>query len=83
MSISPKQIKETFYNTYEAGKLLGLTSDTVKRYCNADPPRIVGHKLFGEEGQWFIPQSSIDKYLTQESRLGRKKTCQQNGHRKK
>lgn len=83
MSISPKQVTETFYNTDEAGKLLGLATDTVKRYCNADPPRIFARKLFGEEGQWFIPQSSIDKYLKQESRLGRKKACHQNGHRKK
>lgn len=77
MSINPQQLKETHYTTREAAKLLHVTADTVKRYCNQDPPRIKARKLFGPTGPWYIPQSAIDKYLSQSSDTGRPKAGQQ------
>ena len=73
MSITPKKARETWYSTREAAALLNVTADTVKRYCNQSPPRIKAEKLFGEDGPWFIPQSSIDKYISTESSGGRPK----------
>lgn len=88
MSINPQKLKETHYTTREAADLLKVTQDTVKRYCNMEPiPRIKATKLFGEHGPWYIPQSSIDKYLREQSDLGRPKksarTHHHNGRRKR
>lgn len=82
MSIPPQRLKETHYNTREAGKILKVTADTVKRYCNQNPPRIKGKKLFGERGPWFISRSAIEKYLTEESSTGRPKASRYRNGRK-
>lgn len=83
MAVSPSTIKEAHFNTEEAAKLLGLQTDTVKRYCNQYPPRIEGHKPFGEKGPWLIPQSAIDKYLAEESGIGRPKKARIAAQRQK
>lgn len=59
---------EKYYTTSQAAKILRVTADTVKRYCNQSPPRIKGEKI-GRE--WLIPKSSIDKYMADESDNGR------------
>lgn len=57
-------------DTAEAGKRLGIDADTVKRYCNASPPRIKGTK-FGRS--WMIHKDEIARYSKEESTLGRPK----------
>lgn len=83
MSIDPQTLKEKHYSTSEAAKLLRVKHDTVRRYCNADPPRIKARKLFGKTGLWYIPQSEIDKYLAEESSTGRPKQAQRRNGRHK
>ena len=57
-------------DTAEAGKKLGLDPDSVKRYCNSDPPRLNGVK-FGRS--WMIHKDEIARYSAEESQLGRPK----------
>lgn len=59
---------EKYFTTAQAAKILHVTPDTVKRYCNQDPPRIGGEKV-GRD--WMIPKSSIDKYLADAGDMGR------------
>ncbi len=79
MAINPQKLKEIHYTTREAATLLSVTPDTVKRYCNQDPPRIKATKLFGKRGPWYIPQSSIKRYLAEESSTGRPKSAKCSG----
>lgn len=81
MSVDPRKLKETHYTTREAAKLLRVKQDTVKRYCNQDPPRIKAVKLFGQDGPWYIPQSAIDKYLADTNDMGRPKLGRRNGRK--
>lgn len=71
----PIKFTERYYNTKEAAKILHVTPDTVKRYCNADPPKIAAEKI-GRD--WMIPKSSLYKYIREESDFGRPR----NRHRK-
>ena len=59
---------EKYYTTGQAAKILRVTADTVKRYCNQDPPRIKGEKM-GRD--WFISKTSLDEYMADESETGR------------
>lgn len=59
---------EKYYTTKQAAKLLHVDPDTVKRYCNAAPPKIKAEKV-GRD--WMIPKSSLDKYMADENELGR------------
>lgn len=61
---------EKYYTTGQAAKILRVAPDTVKRYCNQYPPRIIGEKV-GRD--WMIPKSEIDKYLAEENDMGRPK----------
>lgn len=58
--------------------MLGVTADTVKRYCNQDPQRIKGRKLLGDAGPWCIPKSAIDEYRREASTVGRPKKLRTN-----
>jgi excisionase family DNA binding protein len=53
---------EPYLTTAEAAALLGLETETVKRYCNMTPQRIHGEK-FGNG--WMIPESAIKDYQRQ------------------
>jgi hypothetical protein len=59
-----------YLNTADAAAKLGLDTDTVKRYCNAKPPRLKGIKL-GKS--WLIPKAEIERYRKEESSRGRPK----------
>ena len=84
VSITPGSFDEVHYTTSEAAKMLGVTADTVKRYCNQRPQRIKGRKLLGRSGPWFIPKSAIDDYKSQSSDTGRPKESQRaNGRQHK
>lgn len=61
---------EKYFTTKQAAKILRVTPDTVKKYCNQDPPRINGEKV-GRD--WMIPKSEIDKYLADDNDTGRPK----------
>lgn len=61
---------EKYLTTAQAAKILRITTDTVKRYCNQRPQRIKGEKI---GHSWMIPKSAIDEYLTEESDTGRPK----------
>lgn len=50
---------ENYVTTAVAAERLGLTQDTVKRYCNSDPQRIRGEKI---GSSWMIPESAIEEY---------------------
>ena len=80
MSIAPGSFDEVHYTTAEAAKLLGLTADTVKCYCNRK--QIRGRKLAGESGPWFVPKSAIDEYRKEASDTGRPKKCQNSTNHK-
>lgn len=72
MSVAIK-FTEKYFTTAEAASLLGVETDTVKVYCNSDPPRIRGEKI----GHiWMIPESEIKRYKREESTLGRPKNSQ-------
>lgn len=61
---------EKYLTTNQAARVLRVTPDTVKRYCNQDPPRIKAEKV-GRD--WLIAKSELDKYLSEESDIGRPK----------
>lgn len=61
---------EKYLTTAQAAKILRVTTDTIKRYCNQDPQRIRGEKI---GHSWMIPKSAIDEYLAEENELGRPK----------
>ena len=62
--------KQKYLTTAEAAEKLCLTADSVKVYCNSDPPRLnalkVGHS-------WLIPLQEIKRYLTETNEHGRPK----------
>jgi len=62
------EIRGKYYNCQQAGALLGLDPDTVRRYCNSDPPRLFGEKI-GRD--WLIPQSEIVRYKKERRDQGR------------
>ena len=80
VSIAPDSLDEVHYSTREAAKLLGVTPDSVKCYCNRKQLR--GRKLLGKTGPWFIPKSAIEEYKKESSGTGRPKECQRNGNHK-
>jgi hypothetical protein len=80
VSIAPGSLDEVHYSTREAAKLLGVTADTVKCYCNRK--QLKGRKLLGTTGPWFIPKSAIEAYRRDIADTGRPKKCQQNGRHK-
>lgn len=55
----PIKYTEKYLTTAEAAAELGLTTDTVKRYCNAPEPRIKGEKV---GNGWMIPRSAIEEF---------------------
>ena len=61
---------EKYLTTAQAAKLLRVTTDTVKRYCNQEPQRIKGEKV---GNGWLIPRSAIDEYMAEENTMGRPK----------
>lgn len=64
----PIKIVGKYYNTEEAGKLLGLDAETVRRYCSLSPPKIRGEKL-GRD--WMIPAKEVDRYKADRRNPGR------------
>lgn len=69
MSVAIK-FTEPYYDTAQAAALLGVDTDTVKKYCNSKPPRLKGEK-YGRS--WMIPKSEIERYKREESAVGRPK----------
>ncbi len=61
---------EKYFTTAQAAKMLRVTTDTVKKYCNQKPQRIKGEKV---GNGWLVPKSAIDEYLATESDTGRPK----------
>lgn len=57
-----------FFTVDEAAAELGLTVDSVRRYCNATKPKLIAQK-FGRE--WFIPKSEISRYRRERNAVGR------------
>lgn len=71
MSVAIK-FTEQYYTTAEAAELLGVNTDTVKVYCNSDPPRLKAEKI----GYiWMIPESEIERYRKEKSERGRPKNA--------
>lgn len=68
------EIVGKYYSCPEASELLGLDADTVRRYCNCDPPRLVAEKI-GRD--WLIPKEEIDRYKKERRDPGRPP---ENGH---
>jgi excisionase family DNA binding protein len=68
--MAPVSIKysEKYLTTAQAAKELGLTTDTVKRYCNQEPQRIKGEKV---GNSWMIPESEVEKFERDEYGRGR------------
>jgi len=62
------EFSEKYYTTAEAAKMLHVTPDTVKRYCNQDPQRLKGIKV---GNGWMIPRSEIKAYIANEGDQGR------------
>ncbi len=61
---------EKYYTTAEAADAMGVSTDTVKKYCNCKPQRLKGEKV----GYiWLIPKSEVRRYLKEESDIGRPK----------
>lgn len=50
---------EDYLTTAAAAEELGLTTDTVKKYCNCTPQRIEGTKV---GNNWMVPRSAIEKF---------------------
>lgn len=69
MSVAIK-FTEDYYTTSEAAAELGISTDTVKKYCNCSPQRLKAEKV---GSIWMIPQSEIDRYQNEESATGRPK----------
>lgn len=66
----PITFSEKYFTTAEAAEALGVSTDTVKKYCNCEPQRIKGEKV----GYiWLIPKSEVRRYLKEESATGRPK----------
>jgi excisionase family DNA binding protein len=61
---------EKYFTTAQAAAKLGVDTDTVKRYCNAEPPRLRAEKV---GTIWMIPESEIKRYRKEESGVGRPK----------
>ncbi len=61
---------EKYLTTAQAARILRVTTDTVKKYCNQTPQRIKGEKI---GNGWLIPKSAVDEYLSMESDTGRPK----------
>lgn len=61
-------IEGVFFSVDEAAVELGLTVDSVRRYCNAAKPKIFAKKI-GRE--WFIPKSEISRYCRERNAVGR------------
>jgi excisionase family DNA binding protein len=57
-----------FISTEDAAKLLELSVDTVRRYCNHQKPKIFGKKI-GRD--WFIPKAEIKRFLRERRTPGR------------
>lgn len=64
----PIQITGRYYTVEQAAELLGLTVDSVRRYCNAAEPKIRGEKL-GRD--WLIPEAEIKRYREERRPPGR------------
>lgn len=58
----------TYLTVEETAEALGLSIDSVRRYCNAKKPKLVGRKL-GRE--WFIPKAEIERYKRERQGVGR------------
>ena len=64
----PIQITGKYLTPEQAADKLGLSADSVRRYCNADEPRILAEKL----GRvWLIPESEVKRYLRGRKPVGR------------
>lgn len=61
-------IEGIFLTVDEAAKALGLAVDSVRRYCNAEKPKLYAEK-FGRD--WLIPKSEIDRYKRERNTVGR------------
>lgn len=61
---------ENFLTTEEAAGLLGLSVDSVRRYCNDDKPKIKGKKI-GRD--WLISLSEVKKFQEKRRNIGRPK----------
>lgn len=59
MSTVSIEFRGKYYSCQEAAELLDLDPNTVRNYCNGDPPRLAGEKV-GRD--WFIPKAEIDRY---------------------
>lgn len=59
-----------YLSTAQAANRLGVDTDTVKRYCNARPPRLKAIKL---GNAWLIHKDEIERYRRDESSRGRPK----------
>lgn len=62
------QTKSKYYSCREAAGLLGLDADTVRTYCNGNPPRINAEKV-GRD--WLISRTEIDRYNRERREPGR------------
>lgn len=61
---------ERYFTTAEAAAELGVSTDSIKRYCNATPPRLKAEKV---GHSWMIPKSEIERYKKTASATGRPK----------
>lgn len=53
----------------EAADELGLTADTIRRYCNhTQSPKLKGEKL-GRD--WLIPKKEVERYKRERRETGR------------
>lgn len=68
MNAVPIKIIGKYLTVDEAAKALGLAVDSVRRYCNADTPKLRGEKM-GRD--WLIPESEIKRYLKERKPAGR------------
>lgn len=57
---------EKMYTTREAAEMLGLTPETIKRYCHkgriAAVPMRVNQDEHGTANRWFITKQAIEDY---------------------
>ena len=71
MSTVSIEIRGKYYSCREAAELLELDADTVRTYCNGDPPRLTAEKI-GRD--WFIPKHEIERYNRERRDPGRPPT---------
>ncbi len=64
----PIQITGKYWTAEQAAVELGLTVDSVRRYCNATLPKIIGEKI-GRD--WMIPDAEVKRYLRERKPVGR------------